>query len=38
MSEDTSFIGRLKYNFPALIDLVEKNDYIILEPKKKLID
>ena len=38
MSESSTFIGRLKTNFPELIELIEKNDYVILEPKKKLID
>ena len=38
MTDDTTFFGRLKSNFPELTELIEKNDYIILEPKKKLID
>jgi len=38
MSEDTTFFGVLKANHSDLIELIEKNDYIILEPKKKLID
>ena len=32
------FFGTLKASFSDLIDLIEKHDYIILEPKKKLID
>ena len=38
MSDEASFVSRLKYNFPELMELVEKNKYIILEPKKKLLD
>ena len=38
MAEDTTFFGTLKASFSDLIDLIEKHDYIILEPKKKLID
>ena len=38
MAEDTTFFGKLKINHQDLIELIKKNDYIILEPKKKLID
>ena len=37
MSEDTTFFGKLKKNFPELLDLIQKNNYVILEPKKRLI-
>lgn len=38
MAEDKTFFGRLKSNFTDLVDLIQKNDYVILEPKRKLID
>ena len=37
MSEDTTFFGKLKKNFPDLLDLIKKNNYVILEPKRRLI-
>ena len=38
MSEDnTTFLGKLKNNFKDLLDLIKKNNYVILEPKRRLI-
>ena len=38
MSEDnTTFFGKLKTNFKDLLDLIKKNNYVILEPKRRLI-
>ena len=37
MSEDNTFFGVLKKNFPDLEKLIQERKYIILEPKKKLI-
>ena len=37
MSEDTTFFGKLKKAFPDLLDLIKRNNYVILEPKRRLI-
>ena len=37
MSEDTTFMGKLKSDFSDLLELIQKNDYVILEPKKRLL-
>ena len=38
MSEDTTtFFVKLKNNFKDILDLVKKNNYVILEPKRRLI-
>ena len=37
MSEDATFFGKLKKVFPDLLDLIKKNNYVILEPKRRLI-
>ena len=37
MSEDNTFLGKLQNNFKDLLDLIKKNNYVILEPKRRLI-
>ena len=37
MTEDATFFGKLKKVFPDLLDLIKKNNYVILEPKRRLI-
>ena len=37
MTEETTYFGKLKKNFPELLELIQQKGYVILEPKKKLI-
>ena len=36
MTEETTYFGKLKKNFPELLELIQQKGYVILEPKKKI--
>ena len=38
MTESSLFYQKLKKDFPDLLELIQKNNFVILEPKRNLIE